>query len=145
MPDRVVQDRATAVMINYLLERNVRACSRTRPGMPAPRSRITRRRRESRRRSRAGGGAARQDRADRRLGRARRQGAGTRQGRRRQGPRDRGGDLLREPQLATLLHRRNADPRLRDLEQLGFRAPDNIVVPLGYGSNILGCERGFAR
>jgi threonine synthase len=29
-------------------------------------------------------------------------------------------------------------------EQLGFRAPDNIVVPLGYGSNILGCERGFA-
>jgi threonine synthase len=28
-------------------------------------------------------------------------------------------------------------------EQLGFRAPDNIVVPLGYGSNILGCERGF--
>jgi threonine synthase len=29
-------------------------------------------------------------------------------------------------------------------EQLGFRAPDNIVVPLGYGSNVLGCERGFA-
>ncbi len=29
-------------------------------------------------------------------------------------------------------------------EQLGFRAPDNIVVPIGYGSNILGCERGFA-
>jgi threonine synthase len=29
-------------------------------------------------------------------------------------------------------------------EQLGFRAPDNIVVPVGYGSNILGCERGFA-
>lgn len=29
-------------------------------------------------------------------------------------------------------------------EQLGFRAPDNVVVPLGYGSNILGCERGFS-
>ncbi|MDP2240208.1 MAG: threonine synthase [Burkholderiales bacterium] len=29
-------------------------------------------------------------------------------------------------------------------EQLGFRVPDNVVVPLGYGSNILGCERGFA-
>lgn len=29
-------------------------------------------------------------------------------------------------------------------EQLGFRAPDNIVVPLGYGSNVLGCDRGFA-
>jgi threonine synthase len=29
-------------------------------------------------------------------------------------------------------------------EQLGFQPPDNIVVPLGYGSNILGCERGFA-
>jgi len=29
-------------------------------------------------------------------------------------------------------------------EQLGFRAPDNVVVPLGYGSNILGCARGFA-
>jgi threonine synthase len=29
-------------------------------------------------------------------------------------------------------------------EQLDFRAPDNVVVPLGYGSNILGCERGFA-
>jgi threonine synthase len=28
-------------------------------------------------------------------------------------------------------------------EQCGFRAPDNIVVPLGYGSNILGCARGF--
>jgi threonine synthase len=29
-------------------------------------------------------------------------------------------------------------------EQLGFRAPDNIVVPVGYGSNVLGCARGFA-
>ena len=29
-------------------------------------------------------------------------------------------------------------------EQMGFRAPDNVIVPLGYGSNILGCERGFA-
>jgi len=28
-------------------------------------------------------------------------------------------------------------------EQAGFRAPDNVVVPLGYGSNILGAERGF--
>jgi len=28
-------------------------------------------------------------------------------------------------------------------EQLGFRAPDNVVVPLGYGSNVAGCERGF--
>ncbi len=28
-------------------------------------------------------------------------------------------------------------------EQLGFTAPDNVVVPLGYGSNICGCERGF--
>ena len=28
-------------------------------------------------------------------------------------------------------------------EQLGFNAPDNVVVPLGYGSNVLGCERGF--
>jgi threonine synthase len=28
-------------------------------------------------------------------------------------------------------------------EQLGFRAPDAVVVPLGYGSNILGCDRGF--
>jgi threonine synthase len=29
------------------------------------------------------------------------------------------------------------------LEQLNFRVPDNIVVPTGYGSNILGLERGF--
>ncbi|HUC10851.1 MAG TPA: threonine synthase [Stellaceae bacterium] len=29
-------------------------------------------------------------------------------------------------------------------EQLGFRLPDNILVPTGYGSNILGLERGFA-
>src|ERR1700736_2789174 len=29
-------------------------------------------------------------------------------------------------------------------EQLGFRVPDNIVVPAGYGSNILGCAQGFA-
>lgn len=28
-------------------------------------------------------------------------------------------------------------------EQCGFQAPDNLVVPLGYGSNILGCARGF--
>lgn len=28
-------------------------------------------------------------------------------------------------------------------EQLGFQAPDCVVVPLGYGSNILGCARGF--
>jgi len=28
-------------------------------------------------------------------------------------------------------------------EQLGFTAPDNILVPTGYGSNILGLERGF--
>ena len=28
-------------------------------------------------------------------------------------------------------------------EQLGFRFPDNILVPTGYGSNILGLERGF--
>ena len=30
-------------------------------------------------------------------------------------------------------------------EQLGFNAPDNIVVPLGYGSNVLGCRRGLCR
>jgi threonine synthase len=29
-------------------------------------------------------------------------------------------------------------------EQLGFAAPDNIVVPLGYGSNVLGADAGFA-
>jgi threonine synthase len=28
-------------------------------------------------------------------------------------------------------------------EQLGFRVPDNIVTPLGYGSNVSGCVRGF--
>ena len=28
-------------------------------------------------------------------------------------------------------------------EQLGFAAPDNVVVPLGYGSNVLGAEVGF--
>src|SRR6201987_5550656 len=28
-------------------------------------------------------------------------------------------------------------------EQLGFRVPDNILVPTGYGSNVLGLERGF--
>jgi threonine synthase len=28
-------------------------------------------------------------------------------------------------------------------EQFDFRAPDNIVVPTGYGSNILGLDRGF--
>jgi threonine synthase len=29
-------------------------------------------------------------------------------------------------------------------EQLGFRAPDHVVVPLGYGANVLGCDRGFS-
>ena len=28
-------------------------------------------------------------------------------------------------------------------EDLGFRAPDNIIVPCGAGSNVLGCEIGF--
>lgn len=28
-------------------------------------------------------------------------------------------------------------------EQLGYAAPDNVVTPLGYGSNVLGCLRGF--
>lgn len=28
-------------------------------------------------------------------------------------------------------------------EQLGFAAPDAVVVPLGYGSNVLGCWYGF--
>jgi threonine synthase len=28
-------------------------------------------------------------------------------------------------------------------EQLGFRIPDNILVPTGYGSNVLGLDRGF--
>lgn len=28
-------------------------------------------------------------------------------------------------------------------EALGFRAPDNVITPLGYGSNVLGLERGF--
>jgi threonine synthase len=28
-------------------------------------------------------------------------------------------------------------------EQLGFHAPDNVVTPLGYGSNVMGCLRGF--
>ena len=28
-------------------------------------------------------------------------------------------------------------------EQLGFEVPDNVLVPTGYGSNILGLERGF--
>lgn len=28
-------------------------------------------------------------------------------------------------------------------EQLGFRAPDHVVVPLGYGSNVLGLHLGF--
>ncbi len=29
-------------------------------------------------------------------------------------------------------------------EDFGFRAPDNVVVPCGAGSNVLGCEIGFA-
>ena len=29
-------------------------------------------------------------------------------------------------------------------EDLGFRAPDNIIIPCGGGSNVLGCEIGFA-
>ena len=28
-------------------------------------------------------------------------------------------------------------------EQLDFAAPDNVVVPLGYGANVLGCDIGF--
>jgi threonine synthase len=28
-------------------------------------------------------------------------------------------------------------------ENLGFRAPDNVLIPLGAGSNVLGCDIGF--
>jgi len=29
-------------------------------------------------------------------------------------------------------------------EDLGFRAPDNVIVPCGAGSNVLGCDIGFS-
>ncbi len=29
-------------------------------------------------------------------------------------------------------------------EDLGFRAPDNIIIPTGAGSNVLGCDIGFS-
>jgi threonine synthase len=29
-------------------------------------------------------------------------------------------------------------------EQLGFRAPDSVVMPVGYGANVLGCDRGYS-
>jgi len=29
-------------------------------------------------------------------------------------------------------------------EELGFSAPDNLIVPCGAGSNVLGCDRGFS-
>ncbi len=29
-------------------------------------------------------------------------------------------------------------------EDLGFRAPDNVIIPTGAGSNVLGCDIGFA-
>lgn len=29
-------------------------------------------------------------------------------------------------------------------EQCGFAVPDNIVIPVGYGSNLMGCHRGFS-
>lgn len=29
-------------------------------------------------------------------------------------------------------------------EQMGFRAPGNVVVPVGYGANVLGCDRGYS-
>ncbi|MBI4185018.1 MAG: pyridoxal-phosphate dependent enzyme [Proteobacteria bacterium] len=29
-------------------------------------------------------------------------------------------------------------------EQLGFEVPDNVIVPLGYGSNVIGLHLGFA-
>jgi threonine synthase len=29
-------------------------------------------------------------------------------------------------------------------EDLGFRAPDNVIVPTGAGSNVLGCDIGFS-
>jgi threonine synthase len=28
-------------------------------------------------------------------------------------------------------------------EDLGFRAPDNVIIPMGAGSNVLGCDLGF--
>ena len=28
-------------------------------------------------------------------------------------------------------------------EDLGFRAPDNIIIPVGAGSNVIGCDIAF--
>ena len=51
--------------------------------------------------------------------------------------------LLREPRLASLL-----SPGTRTLayelwEDFGFTSPDNIIIPTGGGSNVLGCDIGF--
>ena len=51
--------------------------------------------------------------------------------------------FLRQPQLAGLLPPRDEDAGLRALGRPGFRAPDNVLIPTGAGSNVLGCDIGF--
>ena len=51
--------------------------------------------------------------------------------------------LLCQPQLAAFFIEGTKTLAFELWEQLGFRVPDNILVPTGYGSNILGLDRGF--
>jgi len=51
--------------------------------------------------------------------------------------------VLRQPQLAGLLPSGQKTLAYELWEDLGFRAPDNVIIPTGAGSNVLGCDIGF--
>ena len=53
-------------------------------------------------------------------------------------------DLLCEPQLASFFLQGTKTLAYELWEDLGFRAPDAVIVPTGAGSNVLGCDIGFA-
>ena len=78
-------------------------------------------------------------------GRGRCDQAGARQppGLRRCGGARGGDDLLRQPQLAPFFLQGTKTLAYELWEDLGFKAPDNVIVPCGAGSNVLGCGIGF--
>ena len=93
---------------------------------------------------RAGDGAARQGRADRRLRRRGLRDPRHPPGRHRGGARRRSAKASTPATTGSPFFIEGTKTLAYELwEQLGFRVPDNILVPTGYGSNILGLDRGF--
>ena len=144
MPTGSFKDRGSAVMLNHLIEVGVGARStRISRAMPAPRSRPTPPRPGFAAASTSRRRAARQDRADRRLRRRAARDSRHPPGRDRSGAARRQRSFYASHNWQPFFIEGTKTLAYELWEQLGFRVPDNILVPTGYGSNILGLDRGF--